>query len=40
MEFPIGGLYVVGADVGHEGVATEMATQSAIDLFEKYLKPA
>jgi phytoene dehydrogenase-like protein len=35
---PIKGLYNVGADVGSSGIATEMATQSAIDLFETYLK--
>lgn len=32
---PIKGLYHVGADVGSKGIATEMATQSAIDLFEE-----
>ncbi|MCP4682574.1 MAG: NAD(P)/FAD-dependent oxidoreductase [Desulfobacterales bacterium] len=30
---PIKGLYHVGADVGSKGIATEMATESAIDLF-------
>lgn len=33
---PINGLYYVGADVGSTGVATEMATQSAIDLFKYF----
>ncbi|MCP4682173.1 MAG: NAD(P)/FAD-dependent oxidoreductase [Desulfobacterales bacterium] len=32
---PIKNLYHVGADVGSKGIATEMATQSAIDLFEQ-----
>ena len=31
---PIRGLYNVGADVGSSGIATEMATQSAMDLFD------
>ncbi len=31
---PIKGLYNVGADVGSKGIATEMATQSTIDLFK------
>ena len=31
---PIQGLYAVGADVGSSGIATEMATQSAMDLFD------
>ncbi|MCP4625911.1 MAG: NAD(P)/FAD-dependent oxidoreductase [bacterium] len=35
----IKGLYYVGADIGSEGVATEMATQSAIDLFQNHFKP-
>lgn len=30
---PIEGIYHVGADVGTKGIGTEMATQSAIDLF-------
>lgn len=30
-------LYYTGADVGTKGIATEMATQSAIDLFEKHI---
>ncbi|MBN1289536.1 MAG: NAD(P)/FAD-dependent oxidoreductase [Actinobacteria bacterium] len=30
---PIEGIYHVGADVGTRGIGTEMATQSAIDLF-------
>ncbi|MBW2283655.1 MAG: NAD(P)/FAD-dependent oxidoreductase [Deltaproteobacteria bacterium] len=37
---PILGLYNAGADVGCEGVATEMATQSAIDLFKNHLEPS
>ena len=32
---PIEGLYYVGADIGSSGIATEMATQSAMDLFKK-----
>ncbi len=32
---PIKGLYHAGADVGSKGVATEMATESAIDLIEE-----
>ena len=31
---PVRGLYSVGADVGSSGIATEMATQSAMDLFD------
>ncbi len=31
---PIQGLYYVGADIGSSGIATEMATQSAMDLFK------
>ncbi len=37
-ESPLAGLYYVGADIGSSGIATEMATQSALDLFQK-LKP-
>ncbi|MBN2169241.1 MAG: NAD(P)/FAD-dependent oxidoreductase, partial [Actinobacteria bacterium] len=32
---PVKGLYYVGADVGSKGIASEMATQSAIDLFDQ-----
>lgn len=32
---PIKGLYYVGADVGSKWIASEMATQSAIDLFDQ-----
>ena len=32
---PVKGLFHVGADIGSSGIATEMATQSALDLFEK-----
>ena len=31
---PVKGLYCVGADIGSSGIATEMATQSALDLFD------